>query len=105
MTVFVPVLDVRKLRLVQADVQRLGVVTQRSSDEFGSRLSIVVARLDELLYAYVRLERGLDTIDVIQSDPGKVWHGYIVSVVQRLHRPFQPPYVASSMQGQTAEET
>ena len=94
--------------LVQVDVQRLGVVTQRSSDEFGSRLSIIV-RLNKLVYAHVRFERGFYAIEVIECDPCKVLHGYpviaIVHLVQRLHCRFQPISVTSSMQGQTAEET
>ena len=105
MTVHALVLDIGKVYLVQVDVQRLGVVTQRSSDEFGSRLSIIV-RLDKLVHAHVRFEHGFYAIE---GDPCKVLHGYpviaIVHLVQRLHCRFQPTHVASSMQGQTAEET
>ena len=68
------------------------VLTYRSTDEFGSCLSILSIRFDELVNAHVRLERGLYTIDVIQRDPVKFFHGYIVldvSLVQRLNRRFQ----------------
>ena len=39
----------------------------------GSRLSILCIRLDELVYAHVRLKHGIYAIYVIQRDPGKIF--------------------------------
>ena len=91
--------------LVKIEVQCGSVLTYRSTEEFGSCLSILCIWF---VHAHVRLERGLYTIEVIQRDPGKFFHGYIVlvvSLVQRLNRRFQSISIASSMQGQTPEET
>ena len=108
MAVHVHIFYVGKVRLVQVDMQRVVMVTQRSSDDFGNRLSVNV-RLDKLVYAHVRFERGFYAIEVTKCDPCKVLHGYpvisIVHLVQRLHCRFQPKSVSSSMQGQTSEET
>ena len=107
MTVHAHIFDIGKVRLVQVDMQRVVIVTQRSSDEIGRRLSIII-RLDKLVYAHVRFERGFYAIKVIECDPCKVFHGYAVLVVvcvEFRNRRFQPTHVTSSMQGQTSEET
>ena len=108
MTVHALVLDVGKVCLVQVDVQRLGVVIQRSSDEFGGRLSTIV-RLDKLVHAHFLFECGFYAIEVVEFDPCKVLHGYpviaIVHLVQRFHCRSQTKSITPSMQGQTAEET
>ena len=91
-TVHAYILDEGKMCLVKIEVQCVRVLTYRSTDEFGSCLSILCIRFDELVHAHVGLERGLFTIEIIQRDPGKFFHGYIVlvvSLVQRLNRRFQ----------------
>ena len=100
MTVHARVLDVGKVRLVQVEVHRFGIVTQRSSNEFCDRLSVFFIRFDEF---------GLHAIEIVECDSGKVLHGYpiisIVRLVQRVHCRFQSMHVASTMQGKTAKET
>ena len=94
--------------LVKVEVECGTVLTYRSTDEFGSCLPVLSIRFDELVHSHVRLERGHYTIEVIHLDTAKFFHGYIdlvVSLVQRLHRWFQSISIASSMQGQTPEET
>ena len=94
-TIYGDILDVGNVCLVKVVVQCLGVMTQRSTDEFGSGLSTLFFRLDEFLYVHVRLNRGLYALEVIQRDPGKVFHGYIV----------YPMSIASLMKVETPEET
>ena len=101
MTELLHVLDVRKVRLVQ----RLEVVTQRPSDEFDRRFSVI--RINECIYAHIRFGRGLYAVEVVKRDTGKVTHGhhFIVIVKQFRQLRFQTTSVVSSMKGQIAEET
>ena len=97
------------MRLVKVDVERGRIFTDRTTDEFGDwSFVVVLVRFYETVHAHVRLERGLDPIEVFQRDSSKFLHGYTVlsiSLVQRLHSWFQPTYVASPLQGQTSKET
>ena len=96
------------MRPVQIEVECVRVRTYRATNEFCSWLSILSIWFYETVHAHIRLERGLDTIEVVHRDPGKCFHGYAVlgvSLVQRLHSWFQSTTFTSSMQGQTSEET
>ena len=96
------------MRPVKIEVECVRVLTYRATNEFCSWLSILSIRFYETVHAHIRLERGLDTIEVVHRDPGKCFHGYAVldvSLVQRLHSWFQSTTFTSAMQGQTSEET
>ena len=96
------------MRLVKVEVERGRIFTDRSPDEFGNWPFVLPVRFDETVHAHVRLERRLYSIEVFHRDPGKLFHEYTVlsvSLVQRLHCRFQSISIASSMQGQTPEET
>ena len=101
MTVHAYIADEGEMRLVKVEVERGRVFTDRSTDEFGGwSFVVVLVRFYETVHAQVRLERGLDTIEVFHRDSSKFLHGYTVlgiRLVQRLHRWFQPTYVASSL--------
>ena len=78
--------------LVKVEVERGRIFTDRSTDEFGDWLFVLFVRFYETVYAHVRLERGLDKMEVFHRDPGKFLHGYTVlsvSLVQLLHSWFQ----------------
>ena len=80
------------MRLVKVEVERGRVFTDRSTDEFGGWSFVLLVRFYETVHAHVRLERGLDTMEVFHRDPSKFLHGYTVlnvSLVQRLHSWFQ----------------
>ena len=92
MTVHAHIADEGEMRLVKVEVERGRIFTDRSTDEFGDWSFVLFVRFYETVYAHVRLERGLDTMEVFHRDPGKFLHGYTVlsvSLVQRLHSWFQ----------------
>ena len=64
--------DVGKVRLVQVDVQRFGVVTQGSSNYFGRRLSVI----DDRVHALVLVERGLYATEIFERDPSELFLGF-----------------------------
>ena len=109
MTVHAYIADEGEMRLVKVEVERGRIFTDRSTDEFSDwSFVVVLVRFYETVHAHVRLERGLDPIEVFHRDSSKFLHGYTVlsiSLVQRLHSWFQPTYVASPLQGQTSKET
>ena len=108
MTVHAYIADEGEMRFVKVEVERGRIFTDRSTDEFGGWSFVLLVRFYEPVHAHVRLERGLDSVEVFHRYSGKFLHGYtilIVSLVQRLHSWFQSTYVASSVQSQTSKET
>ena len=107
-TIHACILDEGEMRLVKVKVERGRIFIDRSTDEFCSWPFVLPVRFDETVHAHVRLERRLYSIEVFHRDPGKLFHEYTVlsvTLVQRLHCRFQSISIASSMQGQTPEET
>ena len=108
MTIHAHILDEGEVCLVKVEIERGRIFTDRSPDEFCSWPFVLLVRFDETVHAHVRLERRLYSIEVFHGDPGKLFHEYTVlsiSSVQRLHWRLHSIVIASSMQGQTTEET
>ena len=73
--------------LVKMYVHRLWVLSRRSSDELGHCLPI--GGLHKLIDDNVGFELGLNLVDVLDRDTGKVVYGYVrVLCVECHHRRF-----------------